>query len=176
MSWMWPGIQAGYANEVVCYNSNHQAHHCKQPQTNTAHFQLWQHWWEDSHTDNHSPANHDGTTGTRNWRLLWCYHESSLRSCHEKARACCLHYTLSTFCTSLYFGMYQASSLQTQGTKGSCMLEPCCVSLYSQEPKKDLTPWTRISRLHCNWPASLFTSTLQMEAVHSSKSGILKHH
>jgi hypothetical protein len=137
MSWLWPGIQACYPRKVVCCNSNHQA---KDPslQATTDHIQLWQHWWGDSHTDIHSPANHDGTIHSRKRRLLWGHHESSLWSCHEKTRDSRLHYTLNTLCTSLDFNKYPASSLQTQGTKGRCMPEPCCVSLYSQEPKKGL--------------------------------------
>jgi hypothetical protein len=71
---------------------------------------------------------------------------------------------MSTFCTPL---LQHVSSLFYSDTRNQRQMH---VSLYSQEPKKDLTPRTWYSRLHCNRPASLFTSTLQIEAVQSSKT------
>ena len=135
-------------------------HHCKQPPTNTAHIQLWQHWWRDSHTDNHSPANHDGITGSRTGRLLQVIKKVASGLVMKKQGPPAFVIQWAHFALP-YCSMYPASSLQTQGTKGWCMPDPCCVPLYRQEPKKDLTPRTWYSRLHCNRPASLLISTLQ---------------
>jgi len=87
-----------------------------------------------------------------------------------KTRASGLRYTISTFCTSVL--QHVSSLFSSDTTKGKCMPEPCCISLYSQEPKKDLAPRTWYSWLQCNWPASLFTSTLLIKAVQSSKTVI----